>query len=165
LQPPKLQPRSTSSASRSSSSSSSSSKHFVKTALTAAAGEAASGPPAAAGYAAWGGTGRRRAAALLQPADRLQERAAALMQVQGFSRDEAAALLRWSPGSLLYGDSKTTHLKVVLLQRLLLGWEPAHSSARSESVAPQLTKMLKRCPWVSDVLYINCYLRYCYHYC
>jgi hypothetical protein len=102
--------------------------------------------------AAWGGVGRRHAAAsLLQPAATLRERAAALMQVQGLSREDAAAVLRWSPSQQLHRDPKTTHLKLVLLQRQLLGWEPAHSSARTESVAPELTKMVKRCPWVSNL--------------
>jgi hypothetical protein len=113
---------------------------------------AAAGDAAAVASAPWGGVGRRStAASLLQPAATLRERAAALMQVQGLSREDAAAVLRWSP-SLLHRDPKTQHLKLVLLQRQLLGWEPAHSSARTESVAPELTKMVKRCPWVSCVL-------------
>ncbi|WIA35601.1 hypothetical protein OEZ86_004022 [Tetradesmus obliquus] len=53
-------------------------------------------------------------------------------------------------------DPKTAHLKLVLLQRQLLGWEPAHSSARVESVAPEMTKMLKRCPWIAHLQVETC---------
>jgi cytochrome P450 len=134
LQPPQLLNRS--------------SRHKPAKASAALTALEAAADPAA--VAAWGGAGRRNAAAaLLQPASQLLERAAAVMQVQGISKDDLAKLLRWSPASVLHRDPKTTHLKLVLLQRQLLGWEPAHSSARTESVAPEMTKMLKRCPWVS----------------
>ncbi|KAF6266451.1 hypothetical protein COO60DRAFT_1633044 [Scenedesmus sp. NREL 46B-D3] len=139
LQPPKLDPGGATISSRKPARAC---KSASASALAPAAAAAASSSSSSASW--WA------------PAAQLRDRAAAVMQMQGLSRDAAAALLRWSPQSVLYRDPRTTHLKLVLLQRQLLGWEPAHSSARTERVAPELTKMLRRCPWVVNLQVETC---------
>lgn len=116
--------------------------------------DASKAAAAAAAAAPNGGVGRRQtASALLQPAEKLRERAAALMQMQGLNARDLARRVRWSPAKVLSRDPKTQHLKLMLLQRQLLGWDPVHASTKEETLAPEMKRMLKKCPWVSWTAY------------